>query len=83
MHGKFCGSCNRIRLTAQGRLKPCLCYGETANLMPILRGSPGGKPSEAMLRQAIEQAVYAKPEQHCFEEPDMITETGRMISIGG
>ena len=83
MHGKFCGSCNRIRLTSQGRLKPCLCYGETANLMPILRGGPGGKPSEAMLRQAIEQAVYAKPEQHCFEEPDMITETGRMISIGG
>lgn len=37
MHGRFCGSCNRIRLTAQGRLKPCLCYGDTVDLMPLLR----------------------------------------------
>lgn len=41
IHGKFCQSCNRLRLTSQGKLKPCLCYGEEVDLMEILRGSEG------------------------------------------
>mgnify|MGYP002510139666 CR=1 FL=1 len=39
IHGKFCGNCNRIRLTSQGELKPCLCYGESYDLRTALRGS--------------------------------------------
>lgn len=37
MHGKFCGSCNRIRLTSDGKLKPCLCYADSVDLKKILR----------------------------------------------
>lgn len=37
IHGKFCGKCNRIRLTSQGELKPCLCYGESYDLREALR----------------------------------------------
>lgn len=37
IHGKFCGNCNRIRLTSQGGLKPCLCYGESYDLRQVLR----------------------------------------------
>ena len=37
MHGKFCGSCNRVRLTAQGYLKTCLCYEDGADLRKVLR----------------------------------------------
>lgn len=83
IHGRFCQSCNRIRLTAQGRVKPCLCFGETVNLMPILRGiAPEAERSEA-LRSALREAIMSKPRQHCFEEAERITETGRMVSIGG
>ena len=86
MHGRFCSSCNRIRLTSQGKLKPCLCYGETVNLMPLLQNheenSVGQNRTEA-LREAIREAIRGKPEQHCFEAEDRITESAGMVSIGG
>ena len=91
MHGRFCGSCNRIRLTAQGKLKPCLCFGDTVDLMPLLRaadkeeaetGKEVRKRSEK-LREALRTAILEKPLQHCFESEKGITERARMASIGG
>ncbi len=38
IHGKFCSSCNRVRLTAQGYLKNCLCYEDGVDLKQVLRG---------------------------------------------
>ena len=32
LHGKFCDTCNRIRLTSIGGIKPCLYYEEAGNL---------------------------------------------------
>ena len=83
IHGKFCDQCNRIRLTSQGAVKPCLCYGETTDLMPILRGEAAGAERAALLRAALEKAIRGKPKQHCFEELENITEKARMASIGG
>lgn len=86
MHGRFCGSCNRVRLTSQGKLKPCLCYGDTVDLMPLLKEQKGDKNGEsltAVLREAIRKAIRNKPEQHCFEAEDGITESAKMVSIGG
>lgn len=82
MHGKFCGSCNRIRMSSTGRLKPCLCYGASVDLREILRD---GKPEEEQqrLKAAIEEAIRTKPEAHCFEKPEEITEHHRMSGIGG
>ena len=34
----FCASCNRVRLTSTGLLKPCLCYETGTDLKPLLRG---------------------------------------------
>ncbi len=39
IHGKFCQGCNRLRLTSQGKLKPCLCFEDQVDLMEALRGS--------------------------------------------
>lgn len=39
LHGKFCSSCNRIRLTSKGIVKPCLCCDEGVDLRPCLRKS--------------------------------------------
>ena len=37
LHGKFCDTCNRIRLTSIGGIKPCLYYEEAGNLRNLLR----------------------------------------------
>ncbi len=83
IHGKFCGTCNRIRLSAQGRLKPCLCYEETADLREILRLEEDPETRRVKLREALAQAIWQKPLQHCFENTEMITEKNRMVKIGG
>ena len=60
MHGKFCRYCNRVRLTSQGQLKPCLGFDTGTDLMPFLKGT------DDELREAIRKAIYEKPEAHCF-----------------
>ena len=48
VHGKFCSSCNRIRLTSTGFLKTCLCYDQGADLRAVLRDiEPDGRPRAA------------------------------------
>lgn len=79
IHGKFCGQCNRIRLTAQGRMKPCLCYGESVDLREVVRTTDGNEKLHELLKQGIKR----KPKQHCFEELDEITEKALMAGIGG
>ena len=63
LHNKFCHSCNRIRLTATGLLKPCLYAKETFDLQALLRN---GATDEEIL-EALRQAIYAKPQGHAFE----------------
>ena len=78
IHGKFCDTCNRIRLTAEGYLKLCLCYDEGEDLRRVLR--EGEKEN---LRTIMEQTIFRKPAAHCFEHPAEMTETHEMIKIGG
>lgn len=82
MHGKFCGSCNRLRLTSQGKLKPCLCFGEDIDLMQILR-SKEKTLLERQLEDAFYRAVSLKPRNHQFESSDGVTEKKQMVQIGG
>ena len=79
IHGKFCDQCNRIRLTAQGKLKPCLCYGEGIDLRKALRDDRNEEQVLELLKRTIEK----KPKQHCFEVLEEITEEAPMIGIGG
>ena len=74
MSHHFCGDCDRIRVTADGKLKPCL---HSKREFP-LRGLHG----EA-LRQAIREGILAKPERHHMAETGR-SEAGRnMHQIGG
>lgn len=79
LHGKFCNSCNRIRLTSSGILKPCLCYDSETDLHKMIMNNA----SFDELENAIKCAISKKPQAHCFEDPDMITEKRNMVSIGG
>ena len=78
IHGKFCDTCNRVRLTAEGYLKLCLCNDEGEDLRRVLR--EGEKEN---LRTIMEQTIFRKPAAHCFEHPAEMTETHEMVKIGG
>ena len=80
IHGVFCSSCNRIRLTSQGQIKPCLCYEDGTDLRPYL-----GKSDEE-LREALRSAILSKPEAHCFSDARAVSgsiEQRLMSQIGG
>ena len=78
MHGKFCNTCNRIRLTSTGDLKPCLCYGDIYPLKELLKSG-----TDDEIREQIKHAIENKPAAHCFEKPGEITEAHQMAQIGG
>ena len=75
----FCEDCNRVRLTSQGVLKPCLCYEAGVNLGAILRSGEGVDA----LRKAFDRAITEKPEAHCFSHLEKMTEHKGMSEIGG
>lgn len=80
IHGKFCGYCNRVRLTSQGQLKPCLSFDIGTDLVPALRGT------DEELREVMRRAIYDKPEAHSFDDAennDAHAEHRLMSQIGG
>ena len=74
MSHRFCARCDRIRVTADGKLKPCLHSRQEISL----RGLTG----EA-LRLAIEKGIAAKPERHYMNETGRSGAGRRMNQIGG
>lgn len=59
---KFCGECNRIRLTAEGFLKTCLSFDAGLDVKKILRAGVGDEE----LAEKIRDAIYHKPREHFF-----------------
>lgn len=60
----FCGRCNRVRVTAEGRLLLCLGNEHSVDLKGILRAHPG---DDTVLRTALIDAMQIKPERHHFD----------------
>ena len=58
----FCESCNRVRVTCTGMLYMCLGQNDSADLRTPLRASR----DDALLEQAIEEAIARKPKGHDF-----------------
>lgn len=81
MHGKFCSSCNRIRMTSQGFIKPCLCFSEGVSVFETIRSDIDNK-GEA-IRSLIAQAIEMKPCEHEFDNLSKVSENKRMVQIGG
>jgi cyclic pyranopterin phosphate synthase len=71
----FCASCNRLRLTADGHLRPCLLNDVE---IPLLEAMRRGEP----LLPLIRQAVWLKPDRHHIDE-DLTPEERKMKEIGG
>jgi cyclic pyranopterin phosphate synthase len=73
----FCESCNKLRLTCDGKLRPCLGSYLEFDILKTMRAGA----SDAELRQFFLDVVERKPEQHDFREsyqPDRM-----MVAIGG
>lgn len=81
MSHKFCSECNRVRLTAEGRLKLCLHFNSGIELKPMLRE---GADDEA-IRKALREALMSKPMAHDFENVQKTKgkDSRKMVQIGG
>ncbi len=75
----FCADCNRIRLTADGRLRTCLfSLGET-DLRTVMRSGA----DDQQLERTIRDAVWRKELKHRVGEPGFIQPSRTMSAIGG
>ncbi len=79
----FCSTCNRIRLTADGKLKNCLFSNSETALLPTLRA---GNPIEPLIYENIQSkhAMRGGMDNDAkFQNPDLFTQNRSMIKIGG
>jgi len=74
----FCGRCNRLRLTAEGMIRPCLYSGREVEARTPLRRGAGRKELAALFKQA----VLKKPDRHSMHE-GWRDEKRIMSQIGG
>ena len=71
----FCAACNRIRLTADGKLKPCLHAAEEVSLKGL---------NAAQMRETMQRVIYQKPFRHAELSATLHSQAGRnMNQIGG
>jgi cyclic pyranopterin phosphate synthase len=75
----FCDDCNRIRLTADGRLRTCLFSLHETDLRALMRAGA----SDDALEQAIRDAVWRKELKHHVNEPGFVQPARTMSAIGG
>jgi cyclic pyranopterin phosphate synthase len=76
----FCATCNRVRVTVEGRLLLCLGNEHSADLKAVLRANPG-QPQK--LVKAIVEAMKLKPYKHNFEINDDVQVVRFMNMTGG
>lgn len=76
----FCSSCNRVRVTVEGRLLLCLGNEHSVDLRAVLRRYPGDM---AALKDAIRKALPLKPERHHFTTDGDVQVVRFMNMTGG
>jgi cyclic pyranopterin phosphate synthase len=75
----FCGTCNRLRLTADGSIRNCLFSDDEYTLRDALRDARPDATIELMLRRA----VWAKFPGHAINDPGFLRPARSMSMIGG
>ena len=84
----FCKTCNRIRLTSEGKLRPCLFSNKEIDIKEAIRKLARDKKDEGFLRKKIirdklKEAVKLKPEGHKLNEKFSNRDSFKMSKIGG
>lgn len=75
----FCNDCNRLRITSDGKLRPCLFSDTEIDLKPAIRDSNSDKEIERLLRLSI----AIKPDGHNINRQSHIKAMSAMSRIGG
>lgn len=75
----FCGTCNRVRLTATGGIKACLHGEEIVDLGAALRRGDGDEEIAGLIRAAL----FRKPEEHFIRPDRFVSRHLRMSQVGG
>jgi cyclic pyranopterin phosphate synthase len=76
---KFCGACDRTRLTADGQIRNCLFAREESDLRGALRGGA----SDDQLAERWQAAMWAKKPGHGIDDPAFLQPDRPMSAIGG
>ena len=76
----FCGQCNRLRISADGKLRNCLFSEETWDVRQLLRDPDA---SDADVQQLVRQAIAAKAAGHGMHAPEFVKPQHAMYQIGG
>jgi cyclic pyranopterin phosphate synthase len=76
----FCSTCNRVRLTAEGKLLLCLGNEHSVDLKRVIRANPGDMKK---LKQTIIDAMQIKPEKHEFDLNEQPIILRHMSATGG
>jgi cyclic pyranopterin phosphate synthase len=76
----FCGDCNRVRVTAEGKLVLCLGHEGALDLKHLMRAHPG---DSQRLREALVNALQLKPERHHFAQHEQVQVLRFMSMTGG
>lgn len=76
----FCDTCNRVRLTTEGRLLLCLGHENALDMRRLLRQHPG---DDAPVREALERALLYKPARHEFSVDGEVQVLRFMNATGG
>lgn len=76
MSNKFCSSCNKMRLTSCGTLKPCLHSNQEIDVKKYF-------DNEEELKQVLINGILSKPLQHKIEEEKVSGSKKMMFEIGG
>ncbi|OZF25739.1 GTP 3',8-cyclase MoaA [Rhodococcus sp. 14-2496-1d] len=80
----FCGDCDRVRLTADGRVRSCLFAGEETDLMSLLRGlSQNAADTDSEIAARWRDAMWTKQPGHGIDDPAFLQPARPMSAIGG
>lgn len=74
MSNHFCASCNRLRLTADGKLRPCLFSDNELDIRSVIRKGP-----ENDIQDVFDEALHIKPKEHYHQQGTKRT----MSQVGG
>lgn len=86
---KFCNECNRVRLTSEGKIKPCLHSEEEYDILEYARQAVKSQGREEyfnshqILKLKIEKIIYNKPAEHTLVEDGRSKSHRAMFQIGG
>jgi len=75
----FCGACSRLRVTADGKVRPCLFSHAEWDLRPVLRG----RADDAAIADFLRDAVWTKQAGHGIDAPSFAPPARGMSAIGG